>query len=324
MEDVAREAGVSRALVSIAYRDAIGVSDATKAHIIDVGTRLGYVPNRIAARLASKNVDTVGVFLQDLHNEVFADVFDGIREIIDDSQAQLVLAVGRIDGSGDSAALRALFESRVDVIIAAGLMMTDSEVQAIAQRTPLISVTRVVPDIDSVCTDDAAGGKLATSHLIESGHAQIVFLSNPQTEGYQGRQQGYVSAMHEAGLEPRIVPVTYDRHDAESAAGQILDTPQPPTAFFAHNDQTALGVLDAIVLRGLRPGKDIAVVGYDNTSLSKAPVIALTTVDPHSVELGRSAARRALAMMSDSAEADAVVARVVHEPTLVPRASTAR
>mgnify|MGYP000647326413 CR=1 FL=1 len=129
------------------------------------------------------------------------------------------------------------------------LMMTDSEVQAIAQRTPLISVTRVVPDIDSVCTDDVAGGKLATSHLIESGHTQIVFLSNPQTEGYQGRQQGYVSAMQKAGLEPRIVPVTYDRHDAESAAGQILDAPQPPTAFFAHNDQTALGVLDAIVLR---------------------------------------------------------------------------
>ncbi|MEY4457428.1 MAG: hypothetical protein RIS25_21 [Actinomycetota bacterium] len=326
MEDVAREAGVSRALVSIAYRDAVGVSDATKAHIIDVGTRLGYVPNRIAARLASKNVDTVGVFLQDLHNEVFADVFDGIRDIIDDSDAQLVLAVGRIDGSGDAAAIRALFESRVDVIIAAGLMMTDSEVRAVAQGTPLISVTRDVPGIDSVCADDVAGGTIATAHLIESGHTNIVFLSNPQTQGYQGRQRGYLEAITAAGLEPRIVPVTYDRHDAEVAAGLIVDSPHPPTAFFAHNDQTALGVLDAIVLRGLRPGKDIAVVGYDNTSLSQAPVIALTTVDPHSIELGRSAARQALTRMADAAGDAAAEARVsiVHEPTLVARASTAR
>ena len=133
MEDVAREAGVSRALVSIAYRDAAGVSAATRARILAIGERLGYAPDQVAARLAGVGGRTVGVFIQDLHNDVFADVFDGVRAVVEPARKSLVMAVGTLDGRGDAAALDTLRRSRVDVIVGVGLQLPD-----VAQITGLL------------------------------------------------------------------------------------------------------------------------------------------------------------------------------------------
>lgn len=319
MEDVAREAGVSRALVSIAYRGVSGVSEQSRQHILDVGTRLGYIPNRIAAQLAGKGGDAVGLFLQDLHNEVFADIHDGVREVAADSGIQLVISVGTIDGHDDQLSLDTLLAHRVDVVIAAGLLMPDVELKAFARRVPTVSVARAVSGVDSVYSDNYLGSSLATQHLINLGHERIVFLSNPQTDGYLDRERGYRDTMGIAGLTPTVTPTSYSRSQAAIDAGRALDTALPPTAIFAHNDLTALGVLDALALRHLYPGRDVSVVGYDNTSASQAPGSALTTVDIHSVDLGREAARLAMHRVEHP---DAQPQTVLLEPTLVIRGTT--
>jgi len=319
IEDVAKAAGVSRALVSIAYRGVAGVSESTRDHIFEVGKRLGYVPNLNAARLASKDIRTVGVFLQDLHNEVFADVFDGIRQVIDETEIQIVLAVGSSAPGHDSKALDTLIAARVGVIIAAGLTMADSDLKRYAKRTKIVSVTRKLEGVSSVVADDYAGAMLATKHLLAMGHTRIAFLANPQTDGYLDRQRGYLDAMSGAGVAPIVQPSSYVRMEAEVDAATLLKA-EKPTAVFAHNDLSALGVLDAVLSAGLRPGADVAVVGYDNTSLSQTPVLALTTVDPHSHDLGREAAKLALELLG----ADVSPKTVVLEPQLIVRASSTK
>lgn len=318
IKDVAKAAGVSRALVSIAYRGVSGVSESTKHMIFDVGNRLGYVPNLNAARLASKGLKTIGVFLQDLHNETFADVFDGIRSVINEKEVQLVLAVGSAKSGRDSAALETLIASRVDVLIAAGLTMSDSELEAFTGRTKLISVTRKVEGAVSVTANDIEGAKLATEHLIALGHTSIAFLANPQTDGYRERLAGFEAVMRKHKLKPLVLESSYLRSEAEADAGNLIDS-QKPTAIFAHNDQAALGVLDALVARNLRPGIDVSVVGYDNSSLSQTPVLALTTVDPHSFELGEKSGLIALDLLKENESNEQLV---VLSPLLVQRAST--
>jgi len=319
MEDVAREAGVSRALVSIAYRGVAGVSDQSREHILSVGARLGYVPNRIAAQLASKGGDALGLFLQDLHNDVFADIHDGVREVASAASVDLVISVGTIDGHDDQRSLDTLLGHRVDVVIAAGLLMPDADLLQFAQRVPTVSVARSVPGIDSVYSDNFTGASLATQHLLNLGHTRIAFLSNPQTDGYLDRERGYRDTMAQANLAATVMPTTYSRAQAALDAGRLLDTAAHPTAIFAHNDLTALGVLDALALRHLAPGRDVSVVGYDNTSASQAPGSALTTVDIHSVELGREAARLAMHRVEHP---DAPAQSVLLEPTLVVRGTT--
>lgn len=319
MEDVARHAGVSRALVSLAYRNLPGVSDATRKRILEVGRELRYTPNRVAARLAGNGGSTIGVFLQDLHNDVYAEIFDGVREVTDREGKNLVLTVGSLGGDRDRSALETLKQSRVDVAIAIGLLMSDAEVLEAANDLPLVLVTRKVEGIDSSYSDDVESGRIATEYLIRTGHRKIVFLSNPPVDGYRGRREGYLAAMRRAGLPERLVQTEWSRAAAARDIGAVLDSEDRPTGIFAHNDQAALGVLDALSLRGLRAGVDVSVIGHDNTAGSKLPGAALTTVDLHGFDLGRRAAEIALRRLEDPA---APAQDSPSKPTLVRRETT--
>jgi DNA-binding LacI/PurR family transcriptional regulator len=319
MADVARAAGVSPALVSLAFRDAYGVSKKSRDRILATAESMGYQPNQAAARLASKADSTLGVFLLDLHNEVFADMFDGMRDSAHHSGRELVLTVGSISGDLDRPALDSLVRARVDVAIAAGLLLPDAELAAYRGRLRLVSVARIVPGFDAVASDNVLGATLATEHLLSLGHKRIVHLASPPTDGYLGRREGFAKAMQKAGLSPRMITCGYSRRAAFDLMGPLLDDDRRPTAIFTHNDQTALGVLDAVHARGLRAPEDISVVGYDNTSASNPPGIDLTTVDLHAFDLGKRAAEIAV-LRSGDPESEPMVETFT--PSLVIRASS--
>lgn len=248
-------------------------------------------------------------------------MFDGIREVADANSKHLVLSVGSIDGRRDSFALDSLLQSRVDVIIATGLLLPDEEVRRFNKSVSIVSVARQIEGVDSVTSDNYVGASTATEHLLGLGHRRIVFLANPPTDGYLERRLGYKTAMEHAGLEPWIIESQYSRRQAAEDIASALALPQVgrPTAVFAHNDQAALGVLDAMASMGLSAPHDVSVVGYDNTQISSAPGTALTTVDIHGADLGRVAARTALARL---ANAQSPPALDVSEPTLVVRSTT--
>lgn len=302
MEDIAREAGVSRALVSIAMRDAHGVSAATREHILEVARRLGYRHNRVAADLAGRGAGAIGVFVADLHNDLYADVFDGIREILDPSGRRIVLTVGAADGSRDTAGLDGLLEARVGASIGLGVRLPDAELHERAGLGPLVVATRTVPGMLSASSDDVAGAHLATEHLLGLGHRRLAFLANPPGDGYLGRRRGFEQAMTDAGLAPQVHVTSYDPDEVRADARKLLAGEGPagegrPSAILAHNDRAAVAVLGALADLGLRCPEDVSVVGYDGAEAAGLPGIELTTVDGRAHEVGRLAARIALAQV---------------------------
>jgi DNA-binding LacI/PurR family transcriptional regulator len=320
MDDVAREAGVSRGLVSLALRDGYGVNAATRDRILAVARRLNYQPNALASGLARRTTNTLGVFLLDLHNELFADIFDAIRDVATQAGTELVLSVGSIGGALDKPALDALVRAQAEVVIAAGLLLSDRELASYDKVVRLVSVARRVPGADNIVSSNELGARLAVTHLLELGHRRILHLAAPSSDGYHGRRRGFTRTMRAAGLEPQVLVSDYSRAEAARVIAPVLDAAERPTAVFAHNDQTALGVLDALHSRGIRVPDQMSVIGYDNTSASRPPGIALTTVDIHADILGRRAAEIALARMADP---DAAPVEQTVKPSLVVRGTTA-
>lgn len=319
--DVAREVGVSRTLVSFAFRGAPGVSGETRQAILEAAKRLGYRHNAVAADLASKRRSAVGLYLLDLHNDVYADILSGVQMALPQSRNRLILSVSRSTGGVDPGAVDSLIEARVGIIIAATLLDPDERVRELAESVPIVSVARRVEGVDSVYSDDHAGARAATGHLLALGHKRIAHVAGPLYDGHKVRRLAYEQAMREAGLTPQLaLAQDYTQESARRAAAGLLDGQDRPTAIFTHNDQFALGVREAAHARGLRIPDDLSLVGYDNSKLARIHGIDLTSVDLHAVELGQAAGTVALERLIAP---DAPIVDRSSQPHLVVRGSTA-
>src|SRR5919197_3637027 len=139
MEDVAREAGVSRALVSLVMRESPNVSEKRRTRVLAAAQRLGYRPNAMARGLASRRTRTIGVLLNDLQNPFFAEMTEGIFEAADELDYRLLIGTGRRQPVGDRRALVSFFEHGSDGLLLVSPRLPLNEILAIGRSTPTVA-----------------------------------------------------------------------------------------------------------------------------------------------------------------------------------------
>ena len=322
MEDVAAAAGVSRALVSLVMRDSPQASARARVVVLEAAARLGYRRNIAASNLAARRTMTVGLLLNDLHNPWYAEVADGIHAIAERSGYQVILATGRRSPAVESRAVDAFLSSRVDGIIVAGCRMPLTRLTALAREVPVVSAGRslIGSTMGSVSADDAEGARLAVQHLYDLGHRHIAHIDGGRGAGSAPRRAGYVSAMRSMGLgeHVRVVSGDFTEEAGNRAGRRLLREGAVPTGFFAANDLSAVGIIDALDDAGLTVPERASVVGYDNTAFAALNHIGLTTIDQPRNQMGRVAATMLFGALNGGTDLEHIHMR----PQLVVRSTT--
>lgn len=333
IRDVAREAGVSTATVSYVLNDSRRVGDETRERVLRTAQRLGYRANIIARNLQASETRLIGYSWRPSPIDQFNPILDQFLQSIAQAAARhdyRILAFPSIDVHEElSAYEEMMLIGQVDGFILTNTNFDDERVLALVKNDfPFVSFGRANPDWDFIWidVDGAAGVQAATEHLLAQGHRRIAFLAWPEKSqtGYY-RLQGYLGAMQQAGLAvyPEWVQLAGNfYHESYVATQRLLSLPaqRRPSAIIASSDLMAMGVLNAGWDAGLEVGRDLAVVGFDDTPISRYLRPALSSLSQPIVEIGE----RLVTMLIDKLNDRPVQQRqILMQPALVVRASSA-
>jgi LacI family transcriptional regulator len=313
--DVARAAGVSKSTVSRVLDERLPRSNSpTAERVRKIAAELGYVRNPLASGLRRTGTSTIGVVVPRLTDTVMAMLYEEIAAATTHRGLFALVATTEDQRDAERVAVDTLLQRRVD-----GLILTTARMDLpIQYRVPYALALRTDGSSASSIGDDRLGGHLATRHLLDLGHRRIGLVSGPgYASSAQGRHEGYRQALAEAGIRHDQSLVDGDSFSMESgeiAGRALLDRPDPPTAIFAVNDNTAIGVMAAAHALGLRVPEDLSLVGYNDIPVVSRLPVPLTTVRVPF----RQIAGGALELLLEQGEARTLVAT----PTLIPRRST--
>ncbi|MBV9491786.1 MAG: LacI family DNA-binding transcriptional regulator [Verrucomicrobia bacterium] len=323
--DIAADAGVSRATVSLVIRDVPTVAAATRKRVLQSIKKLGYVYHRAAASLRTQQSHAIGLIVSDITNPFFAEVIVAIEERL--AAAGLVTLLGNTseNGAKQERLLKTMGEFPADgILICPALDEGAPREPALNVRDllPVVAFVRRLPGLDYAGIDNAHGAELAVEHLHDIGHRRIAFLGgNPQRSTGAERLQGYRQALARRKLrfDPLIVmPSVPNRRGGYDGVQKLLKLEHPPTAALCFNDVVAFGALEALQQSGLRPGTDFGIVGFNNIPEAAQSVPGLTTVDTALRQLGEAAAELLLKRVE---RRDAPKQTVILQPRLVVRGS---
>jgi LacI family transcriptional regulator len=233
-----------------------------------------------------------------------------------------VVATTNDDPDTERVAVESLVRRRVD-----GLILTTARINT---PIPLGQAGHALPHVLALRTndtsfaslgDDRLGAHLATRHLLDLGHRRIGLVCGPRyASTARNREAGYRDALADAGVpvdETLLAGDSFSMQAGETAGRTLLDRSDRPTAIFAVNDNTAIGVMAAAHALGLRVPDDLSLVGYNDIPIVSRLPIPLTTVRVPFQQI----ATNALELLREAGN-DNPPRTLIAAPTLIPRKST--
>lgn len=325
IRDVAALAGVSYQTVSRVLNHSPSIKDSTRERVLDAIKELGFRPNQAARALVTSRSRTIGVLSAD------AKAYYGPTTAINSIEQHAREAGYRLSITNISSADEESIKSGLDyllsqavealVVIAPQVRVVDA-IRELSFTVPFVTLESTGRDPrHSLSIDQIAGARLATKHLIDLGHTEIVQISGPQDWiEAQARMRGFLDEVSAAGLRARA-PILGDwsSHFGYHAGLELLKV-RDFTAVFAGNDQMALGFMHACRELGLDVPGDISVVGFDDIPEAAHFAPPLTTIRQNFAEVGRRAISLLLAELNGITDHD-------HAPVpaeLIVRETTAR
>jgi len=332
MDDIAREAGVSRSTVSRALdgRNFYKVKASTRDHIHRIIEEEGFYPNTAARNLARRRPNAIGVVFpygMFFRNSFYiTEITRGIMQSIEEHGFSLTIYASR-QQLKDFCYERVFYSGIVGglLLVCPGII-DDSTILEMRKKGICLVVTnsRIENvDITYIDADNVRGGYLACEHLIHLGHRRIAhILGHPDSRNAMDRLEGYKQALKDHRIQLNtslVVPGYYTEEGGYEAMEKLLTLEEQSTAVFAANDNSAVGAMRAAHTHDIEIPRDMAIVGYDDNSIATYVEPALTTVGQPICEIGRVAAEVLIKTMT---EEDYKVQKIKLPVKLIIRASS--
>lgn len=306
IEEVAARAGVSRSTVSRVVNGSTAVSPAALESVRRAIEELSFVPNRAARSLARRQTHAVAFVVPEDTERFFGDPFfaaivAGVNERV--VRSDYVLNVIIASGDPDDKATSYLRSGSVDGAIVASHHTSDAFVARIAAVLPVVyggRPLRPTPGDRYVDVDNVGGAERATEHLIGRGCRRLATITGPQSMvAGVDRLDGFDRALTAAGLTACAVEEgDFTEAGGAAAMRRVLARGDAPDGVFVASDLMARGALGVLRGAGLSVPGDVAIVGFDDSTVATSVTPALTTVRQPSREQGSRMAEVLLAMLA--------------------------
>lgn len=296
MADVAREAGVSKSTVSQYLNKRYEyMGEKTKQKIEQAIETLGYQPNFLARSLKQKRTSLIGIIVANITHYFSTEVSRAIEDFFHQYDLQTIVCNADDDPEKEKKYIEMLRAKQVDGLIIFPTGKNNELYESmVKQGYPVVFVDRKVENLDvfSVITDNTESTYKAIQHFIENGHRNIAFAVQPLTVSTRiERLEGYKKALTEAGLEvnPDYI-IQASIPEMKKKLEQLFSLEIKPTALFAANDRVFIALGEFLKEKGMKFGKDLDVVVFDNIPFSQMLETTLSFIIQPAAKMGTKAA----------------------------------
>ncbi|MBS7807905.1 LacI family DNA-binding transcriptional regulator [Variovorax sp. PCZ-1] len=327
--DVAKLAGVSQSAVSRTYTPGASVAETTRSKVMDAARKLGYRPNAIARTLITRKSRMIAVVASYLDNQFYPVVIEKLSKRLQDDGYHVLLFIAEAHQEADELLMQ-LMQYHVDGIVLLSATLSSGLAKDCADAgIPVILFNRIAQaggTVNSVASDNEAGGRMAAQALLAAGHKRIGYIAGMEDSSTnRDREAGFNAELAAAGH--RVFARTvghYSFEGAQIAARQMFqskDAKQRPSAVFVANDHMAIAVMDTLRSElQLRVPQDVAVIGFDNVPQAAWGGYSLSSIEQDAQAMIEATARIMLEQIQD----DTAQAQHVYLPVrLIERGSTA-
>ncbi len=331
IKDIARNLQVSATTVSNALNGRPGVGESVRVKILNLAKEMGYRPNYFAKGLVSRQSYAIGLVITNIADPFYPELALGVQEQANASGYSMMLFNTDHSMENEKTIIQMLGSKGVDGMILSTVQQNDPNIELLDDLDiPYVLVNRLILNpkmaghIDSVSLDNYGGSYKAAAHLCRLGHTRIAIIAGDMESSTAiVRTRGAKDALAEFGVTLRpdwFIPCGYTEKKAYAATLDILSRSEKPTAILAQDDNMALGVRQAALESGFKIPEDIALVGFNDISLSSLTGIELTTVRQDQYAMGMTAAEMLIHKLAQS-DRPGISNAIVMETELVIRKS---
>lgn len=330
IKDIAQKLHLNFSSVSRALNNKPGVSEETRRLVVQTAKELGYRPNVIARGLVSNITKTIGVIIPDIINPIFGEITTAIIETANENNYDVFLCISNWSTKKEEDYINTIQQKQVDGIIIKSV--SDSNSHLLEEVTvPVVGYESWATNhkFSSVSTDNEKGGFIAASHLLEYGYTKTAILSGPSNSSASvNRRKGFIKACKEHKLifdKSRLYIGEYNIQSGYLLAKKAFEEHPYIDSIFTCNDIMALGVLQYLDEKHLKPGSDIGVVGFDNIKMASMPNVMLTTVKQPKYSIGKIMTKVLLDEIKNfNNDIQNFPQRIILEPELIIRNTTCK